>query len=200
MRLRKRKWVDPLINNDKTYVIDNTFSYDNFVLEIGMGMGDFIIESAIANPNVQYVGLEKDRTCVGKVIRRLKENNINNLKILLTDASHILEIVNENTVLHIYLHFSDPWPKKHHHKRRLTYPTFLKMYNKILKDDGLITFKTDNALLFEDTLGYIGESNFVVVESNRDYHKVNRTEPLTSYERKFKDQGIPINYLLLKKQ
>ena len=199
MRLRKRKWVDPLINSDKTFIIENTFSYDNFVLEIGMGMGDFIIESAIANPNIQYIGLEKDRTCVGKVIRRLQDNNITNLKIILADASHLPEIIKENTVSHIYLHFSDPWPKKGHHKRRLTYPTFLKMYYSILKDDGLITFKTDNVGLFEDTLEYINDSGFKTLDINRDYHKINRNEPLTSYERKFKDQGVPINYLLLKK-
>ena len=200
MRLRKRKWVDPLINSDKTFIIDNTFLHDNFVLEIGMGMGDFIIESAINNPNIQYIGLEKDRTCVGKVIRRLQDNNINNLKVLLADASHLPEIIKEKSVSHIYLHFSDPWPKKGHHKRRLTYPTFLKMYYLILKDGGLITFKTDNVSLFEDTLEYIKDSGFKSLDINRDYHKINREEPLTSYERKFRDQGIPINYLLLQKQ
>ena len=199
MRLRKRKWVDPLINKDKKYIIENTFGYNNFILEIGMGMGDFIIESAIKYPNIQFVGLEKDRTCVGKVIRRLEAENITNLKILLTDASKINEIIKDNSVIHLYLHFSDPWPKKHHHKRRLTYPTFLKMYEKILQNDCFITFKTDNKSLFNDTLEYIKDSNFKVIDVNRDYHKENRDEPLTSYERKFKDQGVPINYLLLKK-
>lgn len=199
MRLRKRKWVDPLISKDKKYIIENTFEYNNFILEIGMGMGDFVIESAIKYPNIQFIGLEKDRTCVGKVIRRLEAENITNLKILLTDASKINEIIKDNSVKHLYLHFSDPWPKKHHHKRRLTYPSFLKMYEKILQDDCFITFKTDNESLFNDTLEYIKDSNFKVIDVNRDYHKENRDEPLTSYERKFKDQGVPINYLLLKK-
>ena len=162
-------------------------------------MGDFIIESAKNNPNIQYIGLEKDRTCVGKVIRKLNENNIGNLKIILSDASFLNDLILEKSVSHIYLHFSDPWPKKHHHKRRLTYPTYLNMYNRILKDDGLITIKTDNISLFEDTLEYIKESNFNILNIDRNYHKINREEPLTSYERKFKDQGIPINYLLLKK-
>lgn len=200
MRLRKRKWVDPLINSDDKFIINNTFSYDNFILEIGMGMGDFIIESAKLNPNIQYIGLEKDRTCVGKVIRRLQSENIENLKILLADATNLNELVKDNTVNHLYLHFSDPWPKKHHHKRRLTYPSYLKMYERILKSYGLLTFKTDNVDLFNDTLEYIKESNFEVVESDRDYHKVKREEPLTAYENKFKDQGIHINYLLLRKQ
>ena len=199
MRLRKRKWVDPLINSDTKYIINNTFLYDDFVLEIGMGMGDFIIESAINNPNIQYIGLEKDRTCVGKVIRKLEEKKIENIKILLADASNLQELIKEESVSHLYLHFSDPWPKKHHHKRRLTYPTYLKEYSRILKKDGLITFKTDNLFLFEDTLEYIKESCFETVEFNRDYHKIFRDEPLTAYERKFKDQGININYLLLKK-
>lgn len=199
MRLRKRKWVDPLINSDTKYIIDNAFSYDDFILEIGMGMGDFIIESALKNPNVQFIGLEKDRTCVGKVIRKLEEKNIGNLKILLADASNLQDLIKENSVKHLYLHFSDPWPKKHHHKRRLTYPTYLKEYDRILKNEGLITFKTDNVLLFEDTLEYIKESDFDTIEINRDYHKIIRDEPLTAYESKFKNQGIPINYLLLKK-
>ena len=199
MRLRKRKWVDPLINQDKKYIIENTFDYHDFVLEIGMGMGDFIIESAINNPNIQYIGLEKDRTCVGKVIRRLEDSNIDNLKILLADAFNINEYVKDNTVNHIYLHFSDPWPKKHHHKRRLTYPSYLSMYERLLTNNGLITFKTDNISLFEDTLEYINESSFKPVIIDRDYHRINRDEPLTSYERKFMDKGIPINYLLLKK-
>ena len=199
MRLRKRKWVDPLINSDTKYIINNTLLYDDFVLEIGMGMGDFIIESAINNPKVQYIGLEKDRTCVGKVIRKLEEKKIENIKILLADASNLQELTKEDSVKHLYLHFSDPWPKKHHHKRRLTFPTYLKEYDRILKKDGLITFKTDNVLLFEDTLEYVKESDFEVVEINRDYHKIFRDEPLTAYERKFKDQGVPINYLLLKK-
>ena len=151
MRLRKRKWVDPLINSDTKYIIDNTFLYDDFVLEIGMGMGDFLIETALLNPSIQYIGIEKDRTCVGKVIRKLEEKNISNLKILLNDAFKLDEIVKENSISHIYLHFSDPWPKKHHHKRRLTYPTYLNKYYKILKENGLVTFKTDNNDLFEQT-------------------------------------------------
>ena len=199
MRLRKRKWVDPLINSDKKYIIDNAFSYTDFVLEIGMGMGDFLIETAFLNPNIQYIGLEKDRTCVAKVIRKLEENNINNLKLLLADAGNITDLIKDNSVSHIYLHFSDPWPKKHHHKRRLAYPSYLKIYDKILKDNGFITFKTDNVSLFDDTLEYIKESNLKVLKIDRNYHKINRNEPLTSYERKFKDQGVHINYLLLKK-
>ena len=200
MRLRKRKWVDPLINSDKDFIINNSFDYDNFILEIGMGMGDFIIESALLNPNVMYIGLEKDRTCVGKVIRKLQELNIKNVKILLSDASNLIELIKEKSVSHIYLHFSDPWPKKHHHKRRLTYPSFLSLYEKILKDDGFITFKTDNDLLFEDSLLYVNESNFMIVDKNVDYHSIKREEPMTAYERKFVDIGTPIKYLLLKKK
>ena len=199
MRLRKRKWVDPLINSDTKYIISNTFEYDNFILEIGMGMGDFIIESALNNKNTLFVGLEKDRTCVGKVLRKLEENSIENVKILLFDATNILDVVKENSVSHIYLHFSDPWPKKHHHKRRLTYPTFLKRYETILKDHGQLTFKTDNVGLYDDSLEYVKESNFKLLEENRDYHSIKRNEPMTAYERKFVDLGYPIYYLLLEK-
>ena len=195
MRLRKRKWVDPLINSDTKYIIQNTNNYNNFILEIGMGMGDFLLESAVNNKDKMFIGIEKDRTCVGKVLKKLDEQNIDNVRILLIDAKNILNYINIDSVEHIYLHFSDPWPKKHHHKRRLTYESFLLLYEKILIDDGLLTFKTDNTNLFNDSLEYFKSSNFLIVKEDRDYHKVLRKEPLTAYERKFIEKGCPIYYL-----
>ena len=200
MRMRKKKWVRPFLDNEKEYLTEN-IDLDNIsndiYLEIGMGMGDFIVESSKNNPDIFYIGLEKDETCVARAIIKAQDYHLDNLRIILDNADNIEELFKENTLSGIYLFFSDPWPKTRNHKRRLTYPTFLKKYYKILKKDGFLIFKTDNDLFFLDTLEYIKESEFKLIESTNDYHSINRNDILTGYERKFKEEGKNINYLKL---
>lgn len=202
MRLRKRKWVDPYLNEDKEYLKDNLVGYNfnnsKVYLEIGMGMGDFIIESCLRNPNITYIGFEKDATCVAKTIVKAKEQKISNLIVIHNDANLINELIDNNSIDVIYLHFSDPWPKKGHNKRRLTYKTFLEKYKLLLKKDGYIIYKTDNLDFFNDSLEYFEEMNMDVRDINYDYHSVKRDEPLTGYESKFVSENKPINYAKLR--
>lgn len=199
MRMRKRKWVEPFLEEENKYLIKEVKETNMpTYLEIGMGMGDFIVASSKDNRDIRYIGLEKDATCCARAIKKAQEEDINNLFIMHGDASKLSEYFKSNSIDRIYLHFSDPWPKKHHHKRRLTFPTFLNIYYDILKDNGEIIFKTDNTLLFEDSIEYFNISKFTIEEIDRDYHKVLRNEPFTAYERRFKELG-PINYARLKK-
>ena len=202
MRMRKKKWVRPFLDEEKVYLLDSLkeFKTDKpLYLEIGMGMGDFICDSAKTNKDIYYIGLEKDETCVARAIIKAREFELDNFKVLLRNANEIEEYVNEESVDCIYLHFSDPWPKKGHHKRRLTYPTFLEKYKKLLKEDGEIIFKTDNKDFFMDSLEYFKESNLETIDINYDYHSIKRDEPLTGYESKFKVLGNPIYFIKLKK-
>ena len=99
------------------------------------------------------------------------------------------------------LNFCNPWPKKRHHKRRLTHPNFLAKYNKLLVEEGEIHFKTDDDNLFEASLEYFNENGFEVILitydlANFDYPKNIETE----YENKFKSLGIKIKFLIAKKK
>lgn len=193
--MRKKKWVVPFLENEKKYLIDNLSSLPKdkpLYLEIGMGMGDFIVQSAKLNPSIFYVGLEKDETCVARSIKKAIDNNIENFRVLLVDANNIEEIINAHSIDLIYLHFSDPWPKKHHHKRRLTYMSFLNKYEQILKKNGLLIFKTDNEPFFDDSLTYFEQSNFELIDINRNYYV--EGEPMTAYQAKFVVEGKPIYY------
>jgi len=195
MRMRKKKWVMPFLENEEYYLIDNIEDINTtkkIHLEIGMGMGDFISESASINKDIFYLGLEREPTCVARAIKKAKDNNLDNFRVLYADANNIEEIFKENYLDLIYLHFCDPWPKKRNHKRRLTYPTFLSKYERILKDKGVIIFKTDNQDLFNDSLEYFKQSNFVLDSIDYDYFKLG--EPMTGYQAKFKAEGKPIYY------
>ena len=169
MRMRKKKWVRPFLDEEKVYLLDSLkeFKTDKpLYLEIGMGMGDFICDSAKTNKDIYYIGLEKDETCVARAIIKAREYELDNFKVLL---------------------------------RRLTYPTFLEKYKKLLKEDGEIIFKTDNKDFFMDSLEYFKESNLETIDINYDYHSIKRDEPLTGYESKFKVLGNPIYFIKLKK-
>lgn len=193
--MRKKKWVSPFLDNENEYTINdlNDFHTDKPIyIEIGMGMGDFICESAKQNPDIFYIGLERVDVCVARAVKKASEYELDNFKVMLADASDIEELIPEKSIDVIYLHFSDPWPKKRQNKRRLTYITFLKKYEKILKDDGYLVYKTDNEGFYDDSIEYFKESNFVLVEANRDYK--NPDEPMTAYQAKFVAEGKPIYY------
>ena len=195
MRMRKKKWVSPFLDNENVYTVENLldFTTDKPIhIEIGMGMGDFICESAMLNPEIYYIGLERVDVCVARAVKKASENNLENFKVMLADANNIDELIKPKSIDVIYLHFSDPWPKKRQNKRRLTYQTFLKKYERILKDDGYLVFKTDNEGFYDDSLVYFSESNFKLIEESRNYNKPG--EPMTAYQAKFVSEGKPIYY------
>ena len=195
MRMRKKKWVLPFLENEKEYLIEdlNDLNIEKPIyIEIGMGMGDFIVESAIKNLDIFYVGLERVETCVARAIQKAQENKVSNFRVMLADASNIEDLIPNKSIDRIYLHFSDPWPKSRQHKRRLTYMPFLSKYEKILKDDGELIFKTDNEGFFNDSLEYFEKSNFILKDINRNY--INEDEPMTAYQARFVAMGMPIYY------
>ena len=193
--MRKKKWVSPFLENEEFYLIDTLKGVNidkPLYIEIGMGMGDFITQSALLNPDIFYVGIEREETCVARAIKKAEDTELKNFRVMLKDADNVEELCDEGSVDLIYLHFSDPWPKKRNHKRRLTYMPFLKKYEKILKDGGIIIFKTDNEDFFDDSLEYFEQSSFRLLETNRDYFV--EGEPMTAYQAKFVAEGKPIFY------
>ena len=140
MRLKKIKDSDLIIRECKCFVPnpnmnknqwDNVFGNSNPIeIEIGMGKGDFLISKALDNPNINYIGIEKYDSVLVYVKRKLDNIELNNLRIINIDAINLLDVFGEE-ISKIYLNFSDPWPKKRHAKRRLTYETFLYIYDKV---------------------------------------------------------------------
>ena len=101
-------------------------------IEVGMGKGQFILEQASRNPDVNFVGIEKYSTVLLKAIRKREQMELSNIYFLCEDARELAEIFGSGEVERIYLNFSDPWPKARHAKRRLTSKQFFERYDKIL--------------------------------------------------------------------
>lgn len=192
------------INNYKEYAgrWRELFGNDNPIrIEIGMGKGKFINELALNNPNINYIGIEKYSSVLIRAIEKRREQDIKNLLFIRMDAVEIEEAFAENEVDRIYLNFSDPWPKDRHAKRRLTSRQFFERYDKILKKDGIVEFKTDNRPLFEFSLEEIPMTGFKVDAYTFDLYgeesaKLYQGNVTTEYEEKFVAAGNPICKLI----
>ena len=163
MRLRKKKWAKPLLESTTEYVItdfekvkgnwNKEFNNENPIyLEIGMGKGDFLCGLALQNPSINYVGIELSETVAAIALKKIMSYELTNVRIIRFDASNLENIFTSGEISRIYLNFSDPWPKKRHEKKRLTYKDFLDKYERLLEGKGKVCFKTDNEGLFDFSL------------------------------------------------
>ena len=208
MRLRHRKWGDEFLLENKNLIkdkdnLDQDFidfiNHDNLRLEIGVGRGDFILQMALANPNVYFLGVEISGMALAIAGKKLLENEVKNVLLVNMDVHYLFEKMGKDRFDYIYLNFSDPWPKKRQHKRRLTYPTILNEYYEVLKNNGKVIFKTDNDLLFNDSVEYFKESKFVVESITYDYQNLDEDDKMTEYEKKFRGLNTPIKRIVARK-
>lgn len=168
---------------------DNTC---DLTIEIGSGKGQFITSLAKDFPDKWFIAVEKEQNVSFRLAQKSAAMELPNLIIIMDDAKNLSEYLNGHQVDVIHLNFSDPWPKKRHHKRRLTYPSKLNMYKSFLKADGQIIFRTDHVDLFNDSFQYFIASNFDIKECNWNLEK---TTYMTEYEEKKRRNG-PIYQLV----
>lgn len=176
------------------------FGNDNPIhIEIGMGKGQFILELARRNPDINYIGIEKYSSVLLRAIeKRELEEDMNNLFFIRMDAEYIGKVFDKEEVSQIYLNFSDPWPKDRHAKRRLTSSHFFEFYDQILAPEGRVIFKTDNRALFDFSLEQVPAAGWKIENFTYDLHhsEYNNGNIMTEYETKFSAMGVPINRLV----
>ncbi|MEA4162594.1 tRNA (guanosine(46)-N7)-methyltransferase TrmB [Mycoplasma sp. 4404] len=200
MRLRYDKNAEAnLVNSDFLIKEFPVNLKENDVLEIGAGKGEMIAQLALQNPDITYYAFEKYLTVANKILKKINELNLKNLFIITKDANNLTELFT-GKIDTIWLTFSDPWPKKAHEKRRLTYKTFLDQYKQLLSEKGCLYFKTDNDKLFEFSIESLNENNWDIIDMTTDLHssKYNETNVQTGYEQKWSSLGKNINFLIAK--
>ena len=215
MRLRHIKGCEDFITDAKECIredkaialngkIQNIFDIRRpLQIEIGMGKGQFIRNMAIKHPDINFIGIERYESVLMKAVQRKRnleaDKTIDNLKFLCADARKLAEIFEVGEADKIFLNFSDPWPKDRHADRRLTSPYFLDIYDRILKSDGVIEFKTDNVGLFEYSLKVIKDSKWRLDFCSFDFHSEKESEEniMTEYEEKFAGQGNKICKMII---
>ncbi len=172
------------------------FGNDNPVcLEIGCGKGGFVIATAKANPNINFLALEKMSNVILTPMEEVKKQAVTNIRFLNIRAECLPCYIPEKSLDCIYLNFSTPLPKLGYATQRLTHRNFLETYKKLLKDGGRILQKTDDRDFFDFSLEEYRACGYILENVTYDLHE--RGNPdwniVTEYERKWVERGLPIH-------
>ena len=117
---------------------------DKVIMEIGFGMGEATAIIAKNHPNNGYIAVDVHPPGIGKLLARIVENELTNLKVIEEDVHVVLQhMIADESLDGIHLFFPDPWPKKKHNKRRIVNEGFLSLIHPKIKKGGFIHIATD---------------------------------------------------------
>jgi tRNA (guanine-N7-)-methyltransferase len=164
-------------------------------VDLGCGDGSFLCEMAQQFPKRNFLGIERLTKRVEEV--RRKAEKLENVRVLRADTSFaVLYLLPESSVETFYLLFPDPWPKRRHQFRRIFTRAFLDAIAVTLEQNGVLCVATDQRDYFHQIERVSrAQLQFQVVPQSFD----DAVLPPTKFERKFREQGLPIYRLTLRK-
>ena len=204
MRMRRMRNLEPRMEKCAAYRIEEpalrkgswkSLKPDTTALwvEVGCGKGKFTAETAQANPDVLLIAVERCREAMVVAMEKAKSLGLTNVFYIDMDVAAIEDIFAAGEIDRLFINFPDPWPRKKNAKRRLTHRSFLDKYCRVVRENGEIHFKTDNAPLFEYSVEEFAACGLEVKNLTRDLHKDGVVGIMTGYEEKFHALGTPIN-------
>lgn len=177
---------------------ENVFGNSNpIVLELGCGKGEYTVALAASNPQKNYLGIDIKGARLWKGARDIKNQNLNNARLLRTEIESIGVFFGKGEIDEIWITFPDPQMQKC--RKRLTSTRFLKEYAKILKPGGKIHLKTDSPFLFEYTKRLVETNGLEILELTDDLYGSGMADPVKSiktyYETQWLSRGLSIKLI-----
>ena len=181
---------------------DKEFKNTNpIVLELGCGKGEYTVNLAKSNLNINYIGIDIKGSRIWKGAKLAVDNKLSNVRFLRTQIEFLPFCFSKNEVSEIWITFPDPQIKYRRRKKRLTAINMLTKYRSILKKDSLMHLKTDSQFLYGYTLGVLEKIEAKIIESSHDIYNsylIEKNKFLsiqTFYEKKFLKNNKPITYI-----
>ncbi|RPI45334.1 MAG: tRNA (guanosine(46)-N7)-methyltransferase TrmB [Bacteroidetes bacterium] len=169
------------------------------ILELGCGKGEYTLGLARRSPGENFIGVDIKGARIWKGARTAHLEQIRNVAFLRTRIDFIGSFFGRDEVREIWITFPDPQEKKRRHKKRLTAALFLNRYRAFLVDGGTIHLKTDNPLLYGDTLKLLRLNNLPVIRETGDLYSTEWAGEAkaiqTFYESQFLSEGARISYI-----
>ncbi|MBO8473238.1 MAG: tRNA (guanosine(46)-N7)-methyltransferase TrmB [Bacteroidetes bacterium] len=188
---------------DKDYRLKGKWASEYFrnsnpiVLELGCGKGEYTVGLALANRDVNYIGMDIKGARLWKGAKYVTEHSVANAAFLRTRIEFIDSIFAPGEVSEIWITFADPQINKE--RRRLTSPMFLERYSRIMPHGGIIHLKTDSKYLYSYTRALAVSNGLSILADTEDLYASGEPEgPLsikTFYESHYLRMGMPINYI-----
>jgi len=172
------------------------------VLEIGFGMGDSLLQMAVAEPSTDFIGIEVHPPGVGTIMNIAQSEGISNLRVYLADANDVLEeCFPPQSIDRLQLYFPDPWHKKKHNKRRIVQPQFVQLVRERLRPSGVLHMATDWQHYAEQMLEILDEAEgFENIAGIGQYSARPDYRPMTKFEKRGERLGHGVWDLIYKKR
>ena len=172
------------------------------VLEIGFGMGDSLLQMAVAEPSTDFIGIEVHPPGVGTIMNIAQSEGISNLRVYLADANDVLEeCFPPQSIDRLQLYFPDPWHKKKHNKRRIVQPQFVQLVRERLRPSGVLHMATDWQHYAEQMLETLDEAEgFENIAGIGQYSPRPDYRPMTKFEKRGERLGHGVWDLIYKKR
>ncbi len=212
MRMRKLPWAEEFLAEAEVVVKQpqenagkwkELLACETLHVEVGTGKGDYWIQMAQQYADEGWIGIEKNSSVAALAVRKYTklENPGKNMLYIQNDAESIQSWFAEGEIDVLHLNFSDPWPKKRAHKKRLSNRKFIEQYAHILNENGEIQMKTDNSSLFEYSLLEFQNAGWFLWDVSVDFRRCEHAEDvITEYEHRFMEKGQPIYRAVWKKK
>ena len=161
------------------------------VLEIGYGGGEHLARQAMENPGTNFIGAEVFSNSIGKMLEKIADNDLGNIRLFSFDALDLLRDLPEAALDGVYLLYPDPWPKSRHHKRRFVSPTTMAELARTIRPGGFFRFATDIGDYATWTLAHVLRSpDFTWAHgAPGDWHQPYDGWQATRYEQKAREEG-----------
>ena len=155
------------------------------VVEIGSGKGRFLIASALEQPEMNFIGIEKSLHYHRVIRERVGKRGLPNVRLINHDAFLVLQkLFDDNSVSEVHIYFPDPWPRKREQKRRIIRPEALAEMRRVLIDGGTGIYVTDHREYFDAAAPLIAQffDSETRIPGPAD-------PPRTNYEAKYRAEG-----------
>jgi tRNA (guanine-N7-)-methyltransferase len=178
------------------------FGNDNPVaLEIGCGIGDFIVNTANDHPDWNFIAIDFYNKGCWKTCRRIDRAGLANVRVLRVEARQfIAERIPKGSLAAVYINCPDPWPKKKHRKRRLVNRQFIEFLREYLAHGADFYFATDFDDYGINVAGIIaGLEGFANLLAPDLYRHELKGYHLSKYMNKFMAEGKRIYFIHYRK-
>jgi tRNA (guanine-N7-)-methyltransferase len=189
----KGKWKKEFFKNNQP-----------IILELGCGKGEYTLGLGRKNPSNNYIGVDLKGNRIWTGAKSALSEGLTNIAFLRTRIENIDTVFEKEEVDEIWITFPDPQPGIKREKKRLTSDRLIEVYRNVLKKDGIIHLKTDNAPFYEFSVEQQQKHGFSLIYKTSNLYTasddyINARPELreikTYYEKLFSSKGFSICYL-----
>jgi len=188
-------------NPKRTFLDINSFAAGKPLwLEVGFGGGEHIVNQALNNPEVQFLGVEPYINGVAMLLGKIRQTGVKNIRVHMGDVRNLMDVLPAGSVEKAFLLYPDPWPKLRHHRRRFVTPEHLGPFNTVLAKGAEFRVATDIEDYVRQTLQEVQKAGFEwLAEGPEDWRQPWSDWISTRYEQKALREARTPHYMTFQK-